>query len=106
MIISSKTHSIGNFIDEFKSDNLIDEIVYHFDELLVLYNIFGIKDNIEIYSNGNAIFRLVLHNNEEVNRLYNLLNEFHYMSNSVTFIIRIQLLENSENELLVYIIKQ
>ena len=106
MAMSSNTHSIAGFIDEFKSNNLVDEMVHHFDELLVLYNIFGVKDNMEIYADGNAKFRLVLPSIDEINKLYNLLNGFHYTANDITFIINIQLIENCENGLLIYITKQ
>ena len=70
--------SMTDFVGNINSNNIANDAAHFFDEIAVLYNLIGKREDIEVYSDGNARFTLMMDSDEEASRLYTLLNGLNY----------------------------
>ena len=66
------------FIGNINSNNIADDAARFFDEIAILYNLIGTREDIEVYSDGNAKFTLMMDSEVEASKLYSLLNGLDY----------------------------
>lgn len=70
--------SAPEFAKNIDTNNLINVLKKHFDQVMALYNIIGRRDDIDVLvldDKGDKIqFGLLLETQEDASRLYNLLN--------------------------------
>ena len=70
--------SMTDFVGNITSNNIADDAAHFFDEIAILYNLIGKREDIEVCSDGNARFTLMMDSEEEASRLYSLLNGMDY----------------------------
>lgn len=67
----------ANFIQNFSSDNLSLVVTRFFDEIMVLYNLVGHRQDLNIYADNDspvATFTIVMDSEEDADALFNSLN--------------------------------
>jgi hypothetical protein len=83
-VASSMTEFIGNI----SSDNLAMDAAHYFDEIAVLYNVIGTREDIEICSDGNAKFTLLTDSEHKALSLFQMLNDMIYTVYGYTYRIQ------------------
>lgn len=83
-----------SFIGEIKSLSLVNDFTYYFDEIAVLYNLIGKKDNIQINSDGNSKFILSMNSEEDANKFVELLNGICYSVYNTKYRVNIFPIDN------------
>ena len=70
--------SAPEFAKNMDTNNLVNVLMKHFDQVMTLYNIIGRRDDIDVLvldDKGDKIqFGLLLETKEDASKLYNLLN--------------------------------
>lgn len=82
---------ILGFVNRINNNDASD-IVRCFDQIMILYNFIGHKQNVSVSVDGsNAIFEIVFENNMDANNLYNFLNGTHFNIYQNRYIIEMEL---------------
>lgn len=82
------------FIRNFNSDNIGSIVSKFFDEIMVLYNLVGDIQDLDICTNDNttaATFTLMMDSEDEALRLYDRLNTYDFEVYGVRYIIDMNL---------------
>lgn len=92
------TMNISEFANDISSGNTADMIKQYFDEVMVLYNVIGHRDEIKIVSTENtsvAQFNILANSNKDAEILYSKLNGRYFNIYNTKFLISMALNENS-----------
>lgn len=84
------------FIRQINTSDISTIVTKFFDEIMVLYNLIGIRNNMSISVDGNtaaALFTLSMNNNDDATALFNVLNNTCFSIYSDTFSIHMKLHE-------------
>lgn len=84
------------FIRQINTNDISTVVTKFFDEIMVLYNLIGIRNNMSISVDGNtaaALFTLSMNNNDDATALFNVLNNTYFRIYSDTFSIHMELHE-------------
>lgn len=86
-----------DFLKQFESKNT-SLIVNFFNELMILYNLFGDKHDIYVHNDDAslAVFRIVLDNPSDADRMCNELDCTEFSVYDLTYTISTQLQENKD----------
>lgn len=71
-------NSTTEFIHNFNSDDLSSTIIKYFDEVMVLYNVVGNRQDLDICTDNNAslaTFILLMESEDDAKTLYENLNQ-------------------------------
>ena len=82
------------FIRNFNSDNIGNIVSKFFDEIMILYNLVGDIQDLDICTNDNttaATFTLMMDSEDEALHLYNRLNTYDFEVYGVRYIIDMKL---------------
>lgn len=82
------------FIHNLNSDNLAAIIVNFFDEIMVLYNLIGDRQDLDICADNDAslaTFTLLMESDEDANKLYKNLNNSYFSVYNNKFIINMEI---------------
>lgn len=66
-----------NFVKNVTSDNISSMVTNFFDEIMVLYNLIGDRESLDICtedSSSIATFRIIMESEEDAKNLYDMLN--------------------------------
>lgn len=92
--------SIINFSKGIDSNDLARDATKYFDELIVLYNLIGDRQDIDICtenSNGTARFILLMESKEQANELFKKLNGTFFSVYGYKYLISMAILKTSVN---------
>ena len=83
------------FITGLSGDDLGDMMIHFFDEIMVLYNLVGDRDDVHVSANdtSSAKFYLRSDNKDEALRIYNNLNRMKFTIYNIDFIINMELMD-------------
>ena len=86
-----------DFLKQFESKNT-SLIVNFFNELMILYNLFGDKQDIYVHNDDAslAVFRIILDDPSDANRMCNGLDCTEFSVYDLTYTISTQLQENKD----------
>lgn len=81
------------FIRNFNSDNVGSIVSKFFDEIMVLYNLVGDMQDLDICTNDDtaATFTLMMDSEDEAKRLYDKLNTYDFEVYGIRYIISMNL---------------
>lgn len=83
--------SILDFVNQIHSDEA-NSIVQCFDQIMILYNFVGTRNNVSISIDGsNASFEIVFTNNSDAENLYEFLNGTEFIVYQSKYNIEMQL---------------
>lgn len=65
-----------NFVKNVTSDNISSIVTNFFDEIMVLYNLIGDREDLDICTEDSSIatFRILMESKDDAKNLYNMLN--------------------------------
>lgn len=82
---------ILGFVNRIHNDDA-NNIVRYFDQIMILYNLIGHKQNISVSVDGsNAIFEIVFENSIDASNMYEFLNGSHFGIYQSKYIIEMEL---------------
>lgn len=82
---------ILGFINRINNDDA-NNIVRYFDQIMILYNFIGRKQNVSVSVDGsNAIFEILFENSMDAYNMYNFLNGSHFEIYQSRYIIEMEL---------------
>lgn len=87
-----------NFVKNVTSDNIFSIITDFFDEIMVLYNLIGNREDLGIYTEDTssiATFRIIMESEEDAKNLYDKLNYTDFSVYGNRFSINMILSENT-----------
>lgn len=83
-----------DFIRQIDSDNISNAIARFFDEIMILYRLVGIRDNMSISADNYAsvaTFNITMESENDAIELYNNLNDTFFTIYNDKYIIKMQL---------------
>lgn len=82
------------FIRQINTNDISAVVTKFFDEIMVLYNLIGVRNNVSISVDGNtaaALFTLSMNSDEDATALFTILNNTYFSIYSDTFFIYMDL---------------
>ena len=84
------------FIRQINTNDISTVVTKFFDEIMVLYNLIGIRNSMSISVDENmaaALFTLSMNNNDDATALFSVLNNTYFSIYSDTYYIHMELNE-------------
>lgn len=94
-----------DFIRNFNSDDITSVVTKFFDEIMVLYNLVGNRQDVDICTDNSsslATFILLMDNKEDAEKLYNDLNGMDFTVYGSTYLISMTLSKDSSITTVIY----